>query len=96
MKFLSVLTVVIAFTMSPALANAKGGGGGGRGGSVSSSSARSYSAPARSYATRPAAASKPTTKSKSSSWFSSDDEIECSTLKKSKHPADRAVYQRYC
>ncbi len=90
MKFLAVLTVVIAFTMPPALANAKGSSG--RGSSVSSSSARSYSAPARSYSTT---RSKPT-KSKSS-WFSNrDDDVECSVLKSSKHAADRIVYKRYC
>ncbi len=93
MKRLSILAAIIAFIMSPSLTYAKGGGS--RGGSVSSS-ARSYSAPARSYSTRPAAASKPTTRSKSS-WFSNrDDDVECSVLKKSKHAADRAVYRRYC
>ena len=93
MKLSLILIVAIAFTMSPAIAYAKGGSGGR---SASSSSVRSYSPPTRNYSTRSATASKPTTRSKSS-WFSSrDDDVECSVLKNSKHAADRAVYQRYC
>lgn len=88
MKFITVLTIMM-MVLLPSLALAKGSSSSGR-----SSVSRSYSAPTKSVST-----SKPSSyrASKSSTWFSSkDDDIECSDLRRSKHPADKIVYKRYC
>lgn len=91
----SIATIAVTTPM----AHAKGGGA--RGISISSSAS---SRPSTSYTTTRSSSRTTVSNSRArtptpppaQNHYRKDDEVECSTLRKSRNAADRQVYKRYC